>query len=85
MEGLTDDRKVHRPARAGGASGAAEGAAACGAAAAAVRLSRRELRTLAAAALSPAATLMMLQSPLPHAFVRCVTGIKCLIYFSILR
>ncbi|XP_013170740.1 PREDICTED: baculoviral IAP repeat-containing protein 6 isoform X4 [Papilio xuthus] len=79
MEGLTDDRKVHQPLRVtragasgGGCGSGAVDAATCGAAAAAVRLRRRELRTLAAAALSPAATLLLLHSPLPHALVRCV-------------
>ncbi|XP_068618996.1 baculoviral IAP repeat-containing protein 6 isoform X2 [Battus philenor] len=62
MEGLTDDRKVHRPASALEDSGAAVAA----------RLSGRQLRTLAAASLSPAATLLLLHSPLPLALVRCI-------------
>ncbi|CAK1583351.1 unnamed protein product [Parnassius mnemosyne] len=64
MEGLTDDGKVR-----GAASGAAcrAGGGACG-----VRLSGRQLRTLAAAALSPGATLALLHSPLPRDLVRCL-------------
>ncbi|CAG4931092.1 unnamed protein product [Parnassius apollo] len=69
MEGLTDDGKV-RGAAAGARRSAGSGA---GVGAGGARLSGRQLRTLAAAALSPAApTLTLLHSPLPRDLVRCL-------------
>ncbi|XP_047537096.1 baculoviral IAP repeat-containing protein 6 [Vanessa atalanta] len=60
MESQTDDTKVRRPAPARTAVGAA-------------RLRGWQLRTVAAAAMSPAATLALLNCPLPAALMRAVT------------
>ncbi|XP_039757629.1 baculoviral IAP repeat-containing protein 6 isoform X2 [Pararge aegeria] len=69
MEGLTDDTKVRRPMQA---STSRENIGAWEDRGMLARLRGWQLRTLAAAAMSPAATLTLLHCPLPAALVRAV-------------
>lgn len=75
MEGLTDDTKVHgSPLRQGDAGGTDSVAHI------ARRLTGTEVRTVAAAAMSPAATLVLLNSRLPEAIVAALTGTNIYLY-----
>ncbi|CAH4031478.1 baculoviral IAP repeat-containing protein 6 isoform X1 [Pieris brassicae] len=73
MEAQTDDTKVRRPMQASvsGESGIWVGGS-WPAAAAARRLRRRQLTSIAAAAMSPACTLTLLHSPLPNTLMHAV-------------
>ncbi|XP_061384581.1 baculoviral IAP repeat-containing protein 6 isoform X3 [Danaus plexippus] len=64
MEGLTDDTKVGRPSASACSADSRPGAVPV--------LRGWQLRTLAAAAMSPAATLALLHCPLPTALVRSI-------------
>lgn len=66
MEGLTDDTKVGRPSASACSANSRPGAVPV--------LRGWQLRTLAAAAMSPAATLALLHCPLPTALVRSIAG-----------
>ncbi|XP_069360568.1 baculoviral IAP repeat-containing protein 6 isoform X2 [Maniola hyperantus] len=69
MEGLTDDTKVRRPMQASTSRESMGAWVDCGVV---KRLRGGQLRTIAAAAMSPAATLTLLHCPLPAALVRAV-------------
>ncbi|XP_052743953.1 baculoviral IAP repeat-containing protein 6 isoform X2 [Bicyclus anynana] len=71
MEGLTDDTKVGRPTQA---STSHESSSASEDSGMVARLRGWQLRTVAAAAMSPAATLTLLHCPLPAALVRAVAN-----------
>lgn len=66
MESVTDDTKVCRPAA---------GARPWQGGAVVARLRGWQLRTVAAAAMSPAATQALLACPLPAALVRALAGL----------
>lgn len=72
MEGLTDDTKVHAMPPAGAGATGAEARA--GDSSIAWRLRGWQLQTIAAAAMSPAATLALLHSRLPAAVVKAIAG-----------
>ena len=73
MEGLTDDTKVQAPPPAASAEGRWRGVA--------WRLRGWQLQCIAAAAMSPAATLALLHSRLCAAVTRAIAGTRRHLFF----